>query len=310
MRITEAQLRGAIRKALLSEEVFGAQAFVYHGSRTPPEKFASIIESDAFDPGGAGGDMYGKGLYTVYEADERSNTFTGAYGEHVYKLKVSLSGFLILDPEVAQKVFGKWVGINEQLRKMGLGSVVDQLRKKLGPAKSQRLDEVPADFTSKIANSISDLVSPHVRGLVFTGLRDGQVALVYDPASVVLVAHKAAGESEWKGLAPGKGSISRSAGLSFTPGRYNYPVGRSTKTAEVVRSAAESAGLPWDDYHEDRILDANEGLDKLRAANPEAWKRAVERHIRAVAADAEGEMPEGEIEGRVREALASALKRA
>ncbi len=64
MRISESVLRNYVRQ-ILQEQVFGAQAFVYHGSELDPADFVKIIESNTFDPGHGAGAMYGKGLYTI-----------------------------------------------------------------------------------------------------------------------------------------------------------------------------------------------------------------------------------------------------
>ena len=39
-----------VREVLLTEEVFGAQAFVYHGSRTKPEVFIPVLLNDELQP--------------------------------------------------------------------------------------------------------------------------------------------------------------------------------------------------------------------------------------------------------------------
>ena len=52
---------------LLQEEVFGALAYVYTGSTSAPETFIPMIINDELDPGRGAGNMYGRGLYTVYD---------------------------------------------------------------------------------------------------------------------------------------------------------------------------------------------------------------------------------------------------
>ena len=77
-------LSSYIRQVLLTERVFGAQAFVYHGSDVSPEKLIPAFVSDTFRPGGR--DMYGKGMYTVYDF-AGTKTEAGGYGSYIYKLK-------------------------------------------------------------------------------------------------------------------------------------------------------------------------------------------------------------------------------
>ena len=77
------------REKVLSEIVFGAQAFVYHGSETTPDVMIPRLADDEFIPGQGAGAMYGKGIYTVYDENPQSNTFDGSYGDYIYKLKIN-----------------------------------------------------------------------------------------------------------------------------------------------------------------------------------------------------------------------------
>ena len=60
-------IRQLIREMLLTERVYGAQAVVYHGSETDPDVLIPAFLNDTFEPGRGAGDMYGKGLYCVYD---------------------------------------------------------------------------------------------------------------------------------------------------------------------------------------------------------------------------------------------------
>jgi len=91
---------------LLTEEIFGKQAFLYHGSSLSPSEFQDIIKYDTFKPGSGSGSMYGKGLYTVYDLDYTA-TETGQYGTYIYKLKVNLHGCISFDPDITVKIYGK-----------------------------------------------------------------------------------------------------------------------------------------------------------------------------------------------------------
>ena len=97
-------LRSLIRETLLLEEVYGAQAVVYHGTKADPITLIDALLSDKFRAGEGDGAMYGKGLYTVYDP-AGARTMTGFYGNHVIKLKVNLYGYIIFDPDVALKVY-------------------------------------------------------------------------------------------------------------------------------------------------------------------------------------------------------------
>lgn len=193
MRITEGRLRRIIRESLLQEEVFeDATAFVYTGSRSPPEVFLPLIAEDKLDPGKGMGGLYGKGLYTVHDlADTR--TEKGFYGKYIYKLKVDLQGFLCFDKDVAAKVYGKPLTVIEQMRLLGVSEEIIT-------ASERVIERVPGDevFTAKHAQPISVYVRGLVKGLVFTGENDGRVVVIYDASTVTPVAYKMFLNKGWK----------------------------------------------------------------------------------------------------------------
>lgn len=187
MRITESQLRQQIRQ-VLQEEVFGAQAFVYHGSKLPPETFLSILQQDAFKPGTGAGSLYGKGLYTVYDIN-RTQTESGAYGDYIYKLKVNLHGFIIFDWNVAVKVYKKPLSVSRQAELCGYSDDIVKRLKRIKP---------PTDFiTSEEALKASRDIKGIVKGIVFTGSNDGKVCVIYDPKVVIPIAWKNTKDKDW-----------------------------------------------------------------------------------------------------------------
>lgn len=115
------------RNSLLTEKVYGAQAIVYHGSKTPPEDMIKIFTEDKFDPGQGAGSMYGNGLYTVYGEEQHTPTFIGGYGKWIYKLKINLYGFIIFDSDVCQKVYGEKLSPMQQLKKLGHDDIIEKL---------------------------------------------------------------------------------------------------------------------------------------------------------------------------------------
>jgi hypothetical protein len=172
---------------ILNEEVFGAQAFVYHGSKLPPEKFVSILLNNEFKPGSGAGSMYGDGLYTVYDLKDTA-TDSGGYGEYTYKLKVNFHEFIVFDPEIAKKIYKKDLTPSEQAQKIGLGQ---DLVKKL-----KELDKVEkSKFSSEHALNASKFLKGKCKGIIYTGSRDGRCALLYDPTVAVPVSSKKMGES-------------------------------------------------------------------------------------------------------------------
>jgi len=183
-------IRQLIREMLLNEEVYGAQAVVYHGSKTAPDVFIPTLLDDKFNPGKGAGAMYGKGLYCVYDL-EGTQTEKGSYGDYIYKFKVNLYGFICFDPEVAQLVYRRPLTPVEQAQELGLD---ETLIKKLGRIR------IGARFTSDAALPASKFLKGKVKGLIFTGSRDGRVALIYDPTVAVLFASKRVGDKSWTPL--------------------------------------------------------------------------------------------------------------
>lgn len=291
MKFTKSNLRKIIRESLLNEVIFGAQAFVYHGSRTPPEEFQKIINQNMFEPGYVGGDKYGRGLYCVYEEDPDSNTFYGSYGKYVYKLKVNISEFLIFDSDVCRKVKGKWIGLLTQLEMMGQEELVEKMRSSIRSEKIEYLEAEPTSpFTSDTAEYLSKIVAPYIKGMIFVGSRDGKVALIYDTAATVLVSYKKANRNltpeekdsnDWVKLEISKDSISRSASGDFTPMRHNYPAGTSEDTASAIQYGLNETDLSYDD-HEAEIIEKQGGLDALSFRDPKAWKISVLGEIKRI----------------------------
>ncbi len=175
-------LRSLIRETLLLEEVYGAQAVVYHGTNADPQDLISAILRDEFEAGKGAGDMYGKGLYTVYDL-KGTQTEKGEYGDHVIKLKVNLYGYIIFDPDIARLVYKKPLTPAQQAEEVGYSEAIV---KTLGRIRAHQ----DGDITSGSALDVSAYLSREVKGLVFTGNRDGKVVVVYDPTTVVPMAWK------------------------------------------------------------------------------------------------------------------------
>ena len=181
-------LRSLIRETLLLEEVYGAQAVVYHGTEADPHTLIDALLKDKFRAGEGAGEMYGKGLYTVYDL-KGTQTEKGTYGPHIIKLKVNLYGYIIFDPEIALKVYKRPLAPSQQAEEVGYNeSVVNALRGVRAPE---------SGFTSDAAEKVHKSLQHEVKGLVFTGRNDGRVVVVYDPTTAVPMAWKGVGSSFW-----------------------------------------------------------------------------------------------------------------
>jgi hypothetical protein len=214
-------LRSLIREALLLEEVYGAQATVYHGTKAPPQKLIRALLNNAFVPGEGAGDMYGKGLYTVHKL-EGTQTESGRYGPHILKLKVKLDDYIIFDRDVATKVYGKPLLPREQALRAGLDDITVQ---ELGGTGFNRLFD-PKEFSSKTAEKASRFLAGKCKGIVYTGRNDGRCVLVYDPTTAVPMAWKPVGAEDWKPVKKSslKGALRRSASGEWEEGKYT-PLG-------------------------------------------------------------------------------------
>lgn len=183
-------LRNIIRETLLLEEVYGAQAVVYHGTQADPKKLISALLNDEFRPGEGEGSMYGKGLYTVYEPKD-TRTMGGGYGDYIIKLKINLYGYIIFDPDTAQKVYGSLLSPADQAKKLGYSSITIKALSGLSS------DALADRYTSKAAYEVYETLQSEVKGIAFTGKRDGRVAVVYDPTTAIPMSWKKIHDKKW-----------------------------------------------------------------------------------------------------------------
>ena len=175
-------IRNLIREFLLQEEVFGAQAFVYHGSHSPPEEFKKFIVDDEFKAGKKAGSTFGSGLYTVYDLNG-SMTLKGGYGVYIYKLKVNLYGFISLDPEITKKIYKKDIDIAEQAKISGASKeTINYLQRFL------KANNGKASNNDRVAEEIVPHIKGDVKGIIYYRPRDGKCALLYDSSTAVPVS--------------------------------------------------------------------------------------------------------------------------
>lgn len=217
-------LRPFIRQVLLTEEVFGAQAFVYHGSDAKPDVLIPALLNDTFRPGPR--DAHGSGLYTVYDLEDSATAY-GQYGQYIYKLKINIHGFIIFDEDVCIKVYGKPMSVNEQLLHLGEDSLADKYKDYENwnhiPGKSNEWGNYSSDLADMMAYELSKVV----KGIIFTDRSNGKVAVIYDPSIVVPVSWQhldpeSGLKDDWnkidrKSLKP---ALKRSAAQEFEKNRY------------------------------------------------------------------------------------------
>jgi hypothetical protein len=249
MKITETLLRSIIRD-LLQEEVYGAMAFVYTGSQSPPDVFIPLIVEDNLEPGKGKGGLYGKGLYTVYDLPG-TQTEKGFYGNYIYKLAVNLHGYICFDKDVATKVYGKPLTIIQQMELLGLDDEIIETCKAI-------LEQVPLTgrLTAPTAQPISLQLRGIVKGLVFTGQHDGQVAVVYDASTVTPIAYRTVKAKLWKKVS--KDIRAKSVGRTQTDWRKErYETNTFEKFKRVKAKLARFKHLGQNPSPEDLIVDGD-----------------------------------------------------
>ena len=241
-------LRSLIRETLLLEEVYGAQAVVYHGTKADPRALIDALLSDKFTQGAGSGAMYGMGLYTVYDL-KGTQTEKGVYGDHVIKLKVNLYGYIIFDPDVALKVYKRPLTPKQQAEEVGYSETVVEALKSVKPPRGDT-------FTSESALSVYKSLQYEVKGLVFTGRNDGRVVVVYDPTTAVPMAWKGVGSSFWT-------PVDRAALLTpLERPDVSAREGRPVKQSALGRSAlGDFESGKWDTKRS--VLKALKRLDQL-----------------------------------------------
>ena len=219
------------------EEVYGHQAIVYHRTGSQPDykgklrraidtlesfqettvREETIFQAFSVINGIIGngfstslenvGKMYGNGVYTTYDFESQiraignKTNMEEEYGNIVIKSKLNLTNFLILDYQVAAKVYGMKHTLRDQCAKLGLTKVLSDLDKPKSPIARELADYTDAEealrsnapgadikwATSDIALCLHKyyFIDQKVSGIIFTGSRDGHVAVVYNPKLLV-----------------------------------------------------------------------------------------------------------------------------
>jgi hypothetical protein len=220
--MTASLLRSLIRETLLLEEVYGAQAIVYHGTEADPVQFVEALLNDEFEPGrGAGSSTYGKGLYAVYNL-KNTSTERGIYGDSLIKLKVNLYGYIIFDPDVALKVYKKPLSPSEQAREIGLDKdMISSL---------EEIEKEEHEFTSELAFRAKRFLQYKVKGLVYTVERIGTSVVIYDPTTAIPIAWKKIEDFSWNKVDKSK--------LLEPKRRLDLPDGDQYKHQSSIRRSA------------------------------------------------------------------------
>lgn len=226
----------SLYKQYLIEEIYGHQAIVYHRTGSQDEYrnilLQAIDEIEHYDSESDqdkmfrafsviqnivthgfvtshsnAGKMYGDGVYCTYDFESQirevgnKNNMEVNYGNIVIKSKLNLTNFLILDYQVARKVYGEKHTLRDQCEKLGLTKVLADLDKPNSPIAKELAEYADLEDalysnspgesvqypTSDIALTLyhSYFLNMKVSGVIFTGSHDGHVAVVYNTKLLV-----------------------------------------------------------------------------------------------------------------------------
>lgn len=233
-------LFGDVSKQILKEDFErDGNFYVYHGTRDSALDGISKTGFERFFTSTNGGNLYGAGLYSTYKLSTQGQNAHGVYGQVMFKLRVkSLKNFIIYDPDIAIKVYGKL-------------DVDSQLKQILTPEQYQRIRNCGSasngwnsyDY-SKLINSRNDEKSSvcaldmcryfercdpeagyKVNGYIFKGNHDGYVCFMRDFKNAYPVEISNDCGVTWK---PFKGSETMKefgiddVDLKFQLGKHNY----------------------------------------------------------------------------------------
>ena len=167
----------------INEDITSGSVIVYHRTGKNGVSPVKGIAADGFRVGS--GDAYGAGVYTTYNLKSQMTDYMKTYGNILIECKVlSMDKFLIFDYDVAKKIYGnKNYTLDNQLRLI-LGSEwknykdSERFQKLLNTIKDRRSTRAN-QITSNLAESIIEFqkgsLLGKIRGIVFTGRRDGNV---------------------------------------------------------------------------------------------------------------------------------------
>ena len=174
-------------------ELNGSTLTVYH--RTKNQDVASSICSLGFMAGG--GAAYGRGIYTTYDIKSSLKNYNlTTYGGELLKGEVDVNGFVILDYDIAKRVYGANYRLTDQINNViGRDKVINNsLDKKAQWSDIENISRQlnTQRWTSDIASRMSHkygLDRSGVSGILYTGRSDGHVCLAYKEMLVTPIAH-------------------------------------------------------------------------------------------------------------------------
>lgn len=179
---------------------------VWH--RAPIENLESIFKYgyDREFTSTNGGNMYGAGVYTVYNF---KNVLQSQYGGCVIECRVLAdpNQFLIFDKRKAQEFLGKDWRFSDQVKRLFNNSDANRIFRAFGST----INDMETDNGYKtsmkalkiinIFKGTDTLYKNKIKGMIFTGYHDGNVCLIFDFSAIVPVRYfidNGDGKIEWK----------------------------------------------------------------------------------------------------------------
>lgn len=181
---------------ILTERILGNLALVYHRAN---KDAIDVISEKGFSRIGEGsGNLYGPGVYTCYEFQSQQTDNNLKYGEYILESKLNISGFLIFDQKIAKIIYGDILINDPQNPQLKIPSY--SIKNQLKINKYQLNDDIDIDEIDTELNSINEhgettsnialkffhknksaIQGGHkiVPGIIFTGGRDGHVAVIF-----------------------------------------------------------------------------------------------------------------------------------
>jgi hypothetical protein len=155
--------------------------------------------------GDNGGNLYGPGVYNVYNL-RSSNEKARGYGKFIVQSYVvdGYKDFLIFNKDIAKKYYGEDYWIGKQIKKLMPPKVANRVLYHLGKSLYMNDNNTENSIkTSEIALAIirllnKNLESTSVRGIIYSGNHDGCCAFVRDFTAVVPYSYSSDNGRTWK----------------------------------------------------------------------------------------------------------------
>jgi hypothetical protein len=254
-----------------SEAIYGNMATVYH--RTSCSNLINAVYTEGFKPGE--GDMYGKGFYATYDLESQEHRgMSDAYGPIVIKFAVPTEHFFFFDWEEFSKT---------QLAKKLRSSREDFIYAQANHFNISLTHIVVQDHETNYSSDMALAfiketdIQRKVKGIIFTGRRDGYVLVAYDTKLLMPLSFRVDGEKEFSKVERNKEYLKQVLQRKLTPFETkdepafmkwlrkaklsDYIIDEDPKTKELIWREGNWLDGVWED-----------GVWKLGAWTTGTWK--------------------------------------